>query len=151
MRTEMAEETFNLERAEKLLPQLEPLLGTALEARQKLAEIEQEYASLVKSIFLMGGRTVDVAHFSERKREKEDWEGSLRKAVQEIEGYGCLLKDLDMGLVDFPCSVGDREVYLCWKLGEPSIGFWHGTDEGFAGRKPIDEKFLAQVKPPRLV
>ena len=147
----MAEETFNLERAEKLLPQLEPLLQTGIEARQKLAEIEQEYAQLVKGIFLMGGRAVDVAHFSQRKQEKEEWEGRLRKVLQQIEGYGCLLKDLDIGLVDFPCNVGDREVYLCWKLGEPAIRFWHGTDEGFAWRKPIDEEFLAQIKPPRLI
>ena len=147
----MTEETFDLEQAEKLLPRLEGLLRNALEARQLVAEVEQEYASLVKSICLTGGRSVDRAHFARRKREKEEGAARLRGAVREIERHGCILKDLDSGLLDFPCRVGDREAYLCWRLGETSIQFWHATDEGFAGRKPIDEKFLAQLKRPRPV
>jgi len=142
----MAEETFDLERAEKLLPLLERLLRNAAEARRLIAEVEREYASLVKSICLTGGRSVDVAHFSRRKQEKEEGDVRLRESVGEIEQHGCILKDLDIGLLDFPCLVGEREAYLCWRLGEPSIRFWHATDEGFAGRKPIDEKFLAQLK-----
>ena len=147
----MGEETFDLEQAEKLLPRLERLLRIALESRRLVSEVEQEYASLVKSICLTGGRSVDVAHFSRRKQEKEEGDTRLQESVREIEQHGCVLKDLDIGLLDFPCRVGDREAYLCWRLGEPSIQFWHGTDEGFAGRKPIDEQFLAQLKRPRPV
>lgn len=147
----MAEETFDLEQAEKLLPRLEHLLRNAMGARRLVSEIEMEYASLVKNICLTGGRSVDVAHYSRRKREKEEGDVRLREAVREIEQHGCILKDLDIGLLDFPCRVGEREVYLCWRLGEPSVQFWHATDEGFAGRKPIDEKFLAQLKRPRPV
>lgn len=147
----MKEEAFDLERAEKLLPQLERLLRTAVEGKKKVSDIEQEYAHMVKSIFLSGGRWVDVAHFCRRKRQKEKWEALLQQAVQEIENYGCLIKDLDMGLLDFPCRLGDREVYLCWRVGESSIRFWHNTDEGFAGRKRLDQKFLAQLKRPRAV
>ena len=147
----MAEETFDLEGAEKLLPELERLLRVAVAGKQKVSDIEQEYARLVKSIFLSGGRWVDVAHFSQRKQEKEEWEARLREAVQEIENYGCLIKDLNMGLLDFPCRLDDREVYLCWRLGESSIRFWHNTDEGFACRKPVDPKFLGKLKRPRSV
>jgi len=147
----MAEETFDLERAEKLLPLLERLLRNAAEARRLVSEVEREYGSLVKSICLTGGRSVDVAHFSRCKQEKEEGDVRLRESVGEIEQHGCVLKDLDIGLLDFPCRVGDREAYLCWRLGEPSIRFWHAIDEGFAGRKPIDEKFLAQLKRPRTV
>ena len=147
----MAEEMFDLEQAERLLPRLEHLIRGASEARKRVAEIEQEYACLVKSIFLTGGHAVDIPHFSQRKKEKEEWEDCLRQSLCEIEQHGCLLKDLDTGLVDFPCRVGDREVYLCWRLGEPAIQFWHGTEEGFAGRKPIDETFVAQFKRPRPV
>ena len=142
---------FDLEQAERLLPRLEHLIRSAIEARKRVSEIEQEYACLVKSIFLTGGRSVEIPHFSQRKKEKEEWEGCLRRSVCEIEEHGCLLKDLDTGLVDFPCRVGDREVYLCWRLGEPAIQFWHGIEEGFAGRKPIDETFVAQLKRPRPV
>ena len=147
----MTEEMFDLEQAERLLPLLGHLIRSAIGARKKVSEIEQEYACLVESIFLTGGRSVDIAHFSRRKEEKEEWEGCLRQSVREIEHHGCLLKDLDIGLVDFPCRVGDREVYLCWRLGEPAIQFWHSSEEGFAGRKPIDENFVAQLKRPRPV
>jgi len=147
----MAEETFDLEQAEKLLPRLERLLRNAREAKRLVAEIEQEYASLVKTVCLSGGRSVDLAHFSQRKREREEGEARLRRSVREIERHECTVKDLDIGLLDFACRVEGREACLCWRLGEPSIQFWHFADEGFAGRKPIDEKFLAQLKRPRPV
>jgi hypothetical protein len=67
---------------------------------------------------------------------------ALKEALETIEGTGALVKDLDMGLIDFLSLYRGREVCLCWKLGEDSIQFWHGTDEGFRGRKPIDEDFL---------
>ena len=54
-----------------------------------------------------------------------------------------------MGLLDFPCVVEGRVILLCWKLGEPGIGFWHDTEEGFAGRKPIDEKIINAKKQKR--
>jgi hypothetical protein len=61
--------------------------------------------------------------------------------MQHIEESGCVVKDLDIGLVDFPAMLGDEQVFLCWKLGEPRIEFWHRMDEGFAGRKPISDEF----------
>jgi len=61
--------------------------------------------------------------------------------VAQLQDLGCLVKDLDTGLVDFPALFRGQEVYLCWKLGEPSIEFWHGVDEGFRGRKAIDSDF----------
>jgi hypothetical protein len=63
--------------------------------------------------------------------------------VEEVQEMGCLVKDLDMGLVDFPTTFRGEEVYLCWKLGEEEIAFWHGVDEGFRGRKAIDRDFRA--------
>ena len=147
----MPEETFDLAQAQKLLPRLESLLRTAVESKRRIAEIEQQYAALVKDIFLSGGRAVDLPVFSQHKQEKEDGERVLQQTVQEIELLGCVIKDLGIGLVDFPCRVGDREAYLCWRLGEPSISFWHTADEGFAGRKPIDENFLTLLKRPRPV
>ena len=145
----MAERIFDLEQAEKLLPQLECWLRTAIEGRKKIAEIELEYARLVQFVAASGGRAVDVPHFIRRKQEREEWVCRIRSTAQAIKKSGCLLKDLEMGLVDFPCQVNGQEVYLCWKMGEPSIGFWHNTDEGFAGQKPIDSKFLENTRHPR--
>jgi len=60
--------------------------------------------------------------------------------IEQVQEFGCVIKDLDMGLIDFPTLLRGVEVYLCWKLGEPTIAHWHGTSEGFASRKPIDER-----------
>ena len=61
--------------------------------------------------------------------------------MEQIEESGCVVKDLDIGLIDFPAMLGEQQVFLCWKLGEPRIEYWHGVHEGFAGRKPIDDEF----------
>jgi len=66
---------------------------------------------------------------------------SLQSSIDEVEGMGCLVKDLDIGLIDFPTVYRGADACICWKLGEPSIGFGHLASEGFAGRKPIDADF----------
>jgi hypothetical protein len=63
--------------------------------------------------------------------------GAVAACVEELQSLGLLVKDLDEGLVDFPSRIGDEEVLLCWRLGEPEVAFWHGLDDGFAGRKPL--------------
>jgi hypothetical protein len=143
---EMSEEIFDLGRAERLLPQLEQLLKVALEQKQRLSRFGKEQAQQLERIIVLGGSRVDLEHFTHCKRGKEESGARLRQAAEEIEGLGCLLKDLDIGLVDFPCRLGGREVYLCWKLGEPNIQFWHHVEEGFAGRKPLDEKTIQQMQ-----
>src|ERR671925_311800 len=59
-------------------------------------------------------------------------------SLHEVSRLGCLVKDVDAGLVDFPAVREGREVFLCWRLGEPRVAHWHGTEEGFAGRKPLE-------------
>ena len=68
---------------------------------------------------------------------------ALKAALEGIVELGAQVKDLDIGLIDFLTLFDDREVYLCWKLGETGIRYWHSTEDGFRGRKPIDEAFLA--------
>lgn len=65
---------------------------------------------------------------------------AIKDAIAEIDSIGVQVKDLDIGLLDFPCQVENEIVLLCWKYGEEKIEFWHGMEEGFAGRKPIDER-----------
>jgi hypothetical protein len=69
--------------------------------------------------------------FSEQKAE-------IVRIINRIEAYGCLVKDIDLGLVDFPSMRDGRAVYLCWKAGEARITHWHGMDEGFADRKALE-------------
>jgi hypothetical protein len=64
---------------------------------------------------------------------------TLREQVDEIQGTGCIIKDIEVGLVDWYALHHGREVLLCWKYGEPEVGWWHDLDAGFAGRRPVSE------------
>ncbi|MBI1787746.1 MAG: DUF2203 domain-containing protein, partial [Acidobacteria bacterium] len=102
--------------------------------------------SLLNRVQLSGGMVVDRQAVLEHRRRRDESAEILRAAVESIHEFGCLVKDLDLGLIDFPTWYRGREVYLCWKMGETGIQFWHGVDEGFAGRKPIDRDFLDNHK-----
>jgi hypothetical protein len=78
------------------------------------------------------------------KNRRESSALRLKDVLEKIQEFGCLVKDLDIGLIDFPTLLNGEEVYLCWKLGESGIQFWHGVQEGFRGRKAIDHEFIAQ-------
>ena len=85
-----------------------------------------------------------------RKAEREKTAQQIKDAVSEINSTGVQVKDLDIGLLDFPCVVDGHTILLCWRLGEKSITHWHGMEEGFAGRKPIDDR-IRRGKPKRQV
>ena len=141
----MSDDLFDLAGAERLLPRLETLLRAALEEKKRLTSFGQEQARMIEQIIVAGGSRVDQERFSGTKKAKEESGSRLHETLEEIEGLGCLVKDLDIGLVDFPCRVGEQELYLCWKLGEPHIQFWHSMEEGFAGRKPLDKAMIQQM------
>jgi len=136
----MAERTFTLQEAQSLLPVLESLLRTAIDGKKLIEAVDAELQELAHRVFLQGGLLVNVVHMARRKAEREKAIPRVKDALAEIDSIGVQVKDLDIGLLDFPCDVEGRIVLLCWKMGEPSITHWHGTEEGFAGRKPIDER-----------
>jgi hypothetical protein len=136
----MSDRTFNLDEAHSLLPVLESLLRTAISGKKLMEEVEAEMQALTHSIFLNGGTHVDVVAVARRKAERAKAEQRAKDALAEIDSIGVQVKDIDTGLLDFPCEVDGRVVLLCWKMGEGSITHWHSTEEGFAGRKPIDER-----------
>jgi len=138
----MSSRTFTHDEAESLLPVLESLLRTAIAAKKLMGEIDAEFQALSHRILLNGGTNVDVVAYARRQGERTKAEQSLRDAFAEIDSTGVQVKDLDIGLLDFPCEVEGQTILLCWKLGESAITHWHGTDEGFAGRKPIDDRIL---------
>lgn len=132
--------------AEEMLPDVARWLRSAMEHRKNAAAIEEQMNALLVRVSVMGGIQLDVSRVAEMKSGKQQAIEKLNQAMAEIENSGCLVKDLDIGLVDFPTMLDDTEVYLCWKLDEPRIGFWHHTSEGFAGRKLIDRDFLDRHK-----
>jgi hypothetical protein len=132
---------FTLAQAQSLIPRVERLLREAMALKSGFVEAERAIQSFSERIMMMGGMTVDRGQFLQAKNRRESEAERLRNAVEQLQDLGCLVKDLDAGLVDFPTLFRGQEVYLCWKLGEPSIEFWHGVDEGFRGRKAIDRNF----------
>lgn len=142
----MSERTFTLDEAASLLPVLESLLRTAIAGKKLMEEVEAELQALGHRIFLNGGMFVDVVPLARRKGERAKAEQRAKDALAEIDAIGVQVKDLDIGLLDFPAEVDGQIILLCWKLGEESIAHWHGTQEGFAGRKPIDERIARARK-----
>ena len=142
----MAQQTFTLDEAQLLLPVLESLLKQGIEAKQLVEMIDKEFQDLNHRIFLAGGTLLNIAKVATRKAERERAVQRIKDTLGEIDATGVQVKDLDIGLLDFPCLVDDGMILLCWKLGEDKITHWHSLEEGFKGRKPIDEKILKQQK-----
>jgi hypothetical protein len=133
---------FTLQQAEKLLPEVESALREAIALKSEYEEAEKERQNFSTRIALLGGVLVDSAQLLDRKQRRESSAYRLKATIEKIQELGCLVKDLDTGLIDFPTLLNGVEVYLCWKLGESGIHFWHGVEEGFRGRKSIDQDFL---------
>ena len=140
------ERTFTLSEAQTLLPVLEALLRSAMQAKALIDEVDAEFDLLRNRIFVNGGTRVDIVTVARRKAEREKAVQRAKDAVAEIDAAGVQVKDLDIGLLDFPCVIDGEVILLCWKLGETGISHWHNTTEGFAGRKPIDDRITRSEK-----
>ena len=138
----MPENHFDLRQAEELLPEIAGLLQAAIDCKQLLDEAGREQAKLIERIVRMGGVRVDLPEALAIKKREENALERLREHIEVVQEYGVLIKDLDIGLIDFPTLIGGRDAYLCWKMGEHGIRHWHYTDEGFASRKPLDDKLI---------
>jgi hypothetical protein len=126
---------FSPERANALIPKLEPLIEELLTRRRdlaiKLLESDPALHHTPPRRRLAAARSaLPPPRFGELKHE-------IGRLIYRIETLGCVVKDIDLGLVDFPSMRDDEPIYLCWKIGEPSVAHWHGLDEGFAARKQL--------------
>jgi hypothetical protein len=133
---------FTLAEAQKLIPEVERVVRDGVALKSEYDEAERALQSLTERVMLMGGMHVDREHAIGVRTRRDEVAARLRNSIEQLQGLGCVVKDLDIGLVDFPTLFRGEEVYLCWKLGEHEIEFWHGVDEGFRGRKAIDKDFL---------
>jgi hypothetical protein len=127
---------FTLEQAEALLPQVrdEVLAMQALKAeidelRVDLSDVVQKSAG--------NGHVRDEEAIGEKRRRAETRVAELNERLERLNGWGVELKGIDEGLIDFPSEREGRTVYLCWRLGEERIEWWHELDTGFAGRQPL--------------
>ena len=141
--------TFTLDEAQALLPVLEALLKRAMDGKKAAESIESRLQELSRKIFLSGGLLVDVASVRRQRAALESNVQAAKDSVAEIDAIGVQVKDLDTGLLDFPCQIDGDIVLLCWKLGEGRIDYWHTVEDGFRGRQPIDERFKDRKKKPK--
>jgi hypothetical protein len=129
---------FSLQEAERARRDVEPLLISAMEGNREMEEFDDKLSAISNRILMMGGITIDYEFTARLRAAHNRSVAKVHEALDQIHAIGCVVKDLDSGLVDFPAILRNEEVYLCWRLGEDRIRFYHRQDEGFSGRKPID-------------
>jgi hypothetical protein len=127
---------FTAEEANAALPLVRPLVEGMVERRRALLEAQAEEEALGARISANGGGIDpgEPAAVTEAVRREME---ALAGIVDEIAALGVQVKDLDVGLVDFPALRHGEEVLLCWRLGEEQVAWWHGVEDGFAGRRPL--------------
>jgi hypothetical protein len=133
--------TFTLEEAQSLLPVLESLLKRAMEGRASAQTAESGLTEVAQRIYFAGGMKVNTADVARLRAEMDSQLKRVQESIAEMDAIGVQVKDLEAGLLDFPCRVDDEIVLLCWRMGEPAIEHWHTMESGFQGRQPVDERF----------
>ena len=124
---------FTVDEANELLPALRPLVEQILENIRRLKSASE---SVIRK------EQLDPEAPDLMNRLREDGEitrlvAQVKQWVEAINGYGCICKGVEHGLIDFPCMLGSEVVFLCWQLGEPTVNHWHRIEDGFAGRKAL--------------
>jgi hypothetical protein len=122
----MTGKRYSVEEANALLPHIAPAL---VELREKFEEALQIRATVAR-----------IGQGNGWSSERDEWAGTLQRVAELLERFQeweVEIKDVTMGLVDFPAVMAGEDVYLCWRLGEPEVAYWHTIEGGFAGRRPI--------------
>jgi hypothetical protein len=128
---------FTPAEANTALSQVRPVAERLVTLRARMRELEHAQGALVTAIGGNGGGYA-VNDLNAAQSELTTLADAVVACVERLEELGVVIKDLDAGLVDFPALRDGDDVLLCWRVGEPSVEFWHDLEEGFAGRKPID-------------
>jgi hypothetical protein len=120
---------FTVAEANALLPQVIAVIREILDARQRILAAQPDLWPVLEKAIGNGGSKKAGELLSEFRR--------VENGVRELGQMGCILKDINSGLVDFPTIRNGREALLCWRYGEPEVGYWHDAESGFAGRQPV--------------
>ena len=123
--------------ANDALGEIRPLVEELVAHRRALQRAQDERQELAGKIAGNGGG-IDAQRLADLEAEGERERIGIARCVNEIHERGAIVKDLDEGLVDFPAQREGEEILLCWRLGEEDVAFWHGLEEGFAGRRPLE-------------
>jgi hypothetical protein len=121
---------YTPQEANKALPEVKRKFGLIISLRDQIVKMQEGLQRMIDS-----NAKLDL--YMEEKQKLNMAVSNLYKAIEDIESMGIMIKSVDEGLLDFPSVRFNEEVWLCWKAGEDEVKFWHGKDEGFAGRKPL--------------
>jgi hypothetical protein len=127
---------FTPAEANAALAEVRPFAEKLVGHRRTLERTERERAEIAAQIAGNGG-AIDASQVAALEKRAERARVGIARCVNGIHGVGAIVKDLEQGLVDFPARHAGEDVLLCWRVGEPEVEYWHGLDEGFAGRKPL--------------
>ncbi|KKL55020.1 hypothetical protein LCGC14_2259580 [marine sediment metagenome] len=132
----MRPRNFTLDEANSLLPRLGELLPQLQESKLRHDQLRERVAEYTHRMSSNGN--ILEQDLNETRQELAKAAAEMNSLTEKVLEMGCELKDVDQGLIDFRAEREGREVYLCWKLGEPDIRWWHGLESGFAGRRPLE-------------
>jgi hypothetical protein len=130
-------EHFTRAEAEALLPHLDPILRELRDLRSQLRDVEHQLEAL--QVKMRGNGHTHQGELAQLRATAATLIAAIDECVRRVSAYGVLVKDMETGLVDFPARRQGREIYLCWRLGEPHVAWWHPIEDGFAGRQPLDD------------
>jgi hypothetical protein len=137
----MSERMFTPAEVDALLPRLTEIVEAMIDRHRQASALALDIRAAQERIQNAGGSRIDQSEWKARAERLDGLGIEVRAAVESIAEMGGSVKDLEIGLVDFPGRVpevmGDTPVNLCWKHGETAVRFWHGFDEGYASRKPL--------------
>lgn len=125
---------FTLEEANALLPRVREIILSMQRSKKATDEARVEFENLDASHARGNGYDMKREQLANRITDKMR---AIRQDLEALHEIGCQLKDVDMGLIDFPSMRDGQVVNLCWKLGEDEIGYWHSLDTGFGSRQPL--------------
>jgi len=128
---------FTPREANEELVEVRPLVEQLVSHRREQQRLQAEREELAKRIAGNGGG-IDAGELGKLEEADRAERIEIARCVNAIHERGAIVKDLDTGLVDFPALREGEEILLCWRLGEDEVAFWHGLEEGFAGRKRLD-------------
>ncbi|MGA8105911.1 MAG: DUF2203 domain-containing protein [Nitrososphaeraceae archaeon] len=125
--------------ANKALPDIERRFKQIIFQKDHVVALQEDLQTIID-------RDSPFNEFLNKKQELNVEVSSLYRSIEQLEGLGVFIKSVDEGLLDFPSKRFDEEVWLCWKVGEKEVKYWHKKNEGFAGRKPLSPQNLSKVE-----
>ncbi len=131
---------FSVEEANQRVPELRLMLERLRTFQTEARTRYEEMRDIREVGYRKDGNLVMLTDYQLAKREFDDVVNEANRLLTAINEVGCRVTDVEMGLVDFPSQIDGAEVYLCWQMDEPEIGFFHGVDEGYTGRRPLPSR-----------